>query len=309
MKKIVFLILLIFGFLSANFAQQLPQYSHFMFFNSGINPGNYGMEGQICANIISHDQWIGWDNAPKTRTLSLDMPLDLFGFGHGIGLFLESDILGFENNFTAKAGYSFHPNLPVGSLGIGFNAGIYNKSFEEGGWSFPDIDESDIFSNIKRKMILDVDLGIFYTLNNLSVGAAVKHLNRGKLEFSETGDYQLKNHFVFNAGYRIPLSNDLIDLTPSVLVKTDITTTQYDFNLHLLYNKKFWGGVTYRNNDAIVFFAGGKIYNSIKLGLAYDLTISRIQTVSNGTFEVYVGYSFELIKIDKEKKYSRVRFL
>lgn len=310
MKKTLLSILLFLSFITIAVAQQLPQYSHYMFFNSGLNPGHYGMSGQICANLISHDQWLGWDKAPKTRLLTIDMPLDLFGLEQGVGISINSDILGFENNFSAQVGYAYHKAIfGAGRLGIGFNVGMYNKMIDGGGFSFPEQDESEIFSSLTRKMVLDIDLGVFYTYENLYAGASIKHLNRAKLIYTEAGDYQLKNHFLFTGGYNIQLANALIDLTPSFLIKSDIVSTQYDINLLLKYNKKIWGGVTYRNKDALVFFAGGKIYNDIRLGLSYDLTISRIQTVSNGTFEVYVGYCFEFGKVINPKQYRSVRFL
>jgi type IX secretion system PorP/SprF family membrane protein len=306
MKKFILYIILFIYFPISGIAQQDPQYSHYMFNSAGINPGYIGMNGQICANIISHDQWLGWENTPKTRSLTLDMPLNILGGGIGLSMF--SDNLGFEKNFTAKLGYSYHKSLGAGTLGIGVDAGIFNKEIETGKWIFPEQAEI-IFSEITHKMVLDVSAGVFYIYENISAGFSATHLNRAHLLYTASGDFQMKNHFILTASYNIQLANALIDLNPSFLIKSDLVSTQYDINLLLLYNKKIWGGVTYRNNDALVFFAGSTIYNNIKLGLAYDLTTSRIQTVSNGTFEVYVGYCFDFIKPIDVKQYRSVRFL
>jgi len=307
MKKILIFILVTSIICVKGFAQQYPQYSHYMFNKSGLNPGYTGMSELVCVNVISHNQWLGWDKSPKTQLLTIDTPLNLFGLEHGVGLSMFSDNQGFEKNFSLKLGYSFHKSVAGGKLGIGFDAGIFNKTIDAD-FEFPEVPEA-LFTNFKQKIVFDLGVGAFYEYDNIYTGLSVMNLNRAKLDYNSEGEFQLENHYIFTAGYNIQLANALIDLSPSFLIKSDLVTLEYDLNLLLTYNKKIWGGVTYRKKDALVFFAGAILYNNIKLGLAYDLTLTNIQTVSNGTFEVYVGYAFDFIKPISVKQYRSVRFL
>jgi len=310
MKQKFFYIYIFILISARGFSQQDPQYSHYMFNTVEINPGYAGMDGVINANLITHNQWIGWDGAPVTQLLSVDAPLKLFGNeAQGIGFSMINDVLGFEKNFNAKFSYSYHKKIgESGKLGIGFDLGFLNKSID-GEFKFPEITEGDLFSNISRKMVLDLGLGLLYSNKNWYLGVSSSHINRPSLQYDPSGKYKLKNHYFLTGSYNIQLSNALIDMTPSFLVKSDGTTLQYDLNLLFKYNKKIWSGVTYRNNDALVLFAGTNIINDIKIGLAYDVTLSKIQKVSNGTFEIYVGYSFYFERSPKVQQYRSVRYL
>jgi len=309
MKKYILNIIIVIVVSVNGLAQQYPQYSHYMFNIAGYNPGFLGMNGLISANLISHDQWLGLDKSPATRLLTIDTPIPVFGES-GVGLAIYSDNSGFEKNFSLKLGYSFHKSIGAGVLGIGIDAGLFNKNID-GEFEFPDQPESGLFSELKRKIVFDMGIGAVYKYENLFyVGLSVLNLNRAHLVYTSEGDFQMENHYIFTAGYNMQLANALIDLTPSILVKSDLhATPTYDINLLLQYNKKIWGGVTYRNNDALVFLAGLILKSNIKLGLAYDLTISSLQSVSNGTFEVYIGYSFDIIKQVNVRQYRSVRFL
>jgi len=308
MKKIIFHILILLTFITNGFAQQDPQYSHYMFNNVAFNPGFAGTDGLISANLISHDQWLGWEGAPKTRFVSIDAPIKFLGES-GVGLSIYNDVLGFEKNFNAKLAYSYHKTFGTSKLGIGFDIGFLNKSIDNSSFQFPEIDESDLFSNIDRKMALDLGIGLFYKYDDLFLGFSSTHINRPSLQYDPAGKYKLKNHYILTGGYNMILANALIDMTPSFLLKSDGTTLQYDINLMFKYNKKNWGGVTYRNKDAVVLFVGTSMFSDVKIGLAYDLTLSKIQTVSNGTFEVYIGYSFSIDKTPKVQQYRSVRYL
>ena len=138
MKKNIFIIFLI--FISHNsFSQQDPQFAHNMFNMMYTNPAYAGMDGQICANIITRRQWVGYEGAPNTTLGSINFPFKLFGIQSGIGLSLTDDRLGFLKNFQIKLAYSYHKNLGPGKLGIGIELGLINNDIE-GEWNPPDTD-------------------------------------------------------------------------------------------------------------------------------------------------------------------------
>ncbi len=312
MKKIFFSILLI---LSINFAysQQDAQFSHYMFNNVAFNPAYAGMNGEICMNFTSHQQWRGLEGAPISNLMTVDSNVKLLGQEGGVGLKILDDRVGFVQNFMVSGIFSYHKSIGLGTLGIGFDLGIFNKLFKPE-WEFPDQSES-ILPTDSRKMIFDMSGGLFYKLDNLYIGLSSTHLIRPKFNFDAITDggsgsqIFLTNHYYLTGAYNIQLANALLDFTPSFLVKSDGVSLQTDINLMLLYNKKFWTAVTYRNEDALVFFAGTSVFNNLRLGLSYDVTISRIRTVSTGTFEVNVGYCFSFGNPGNAQKYHNVKSL
>ena len=73
-----------------------------------------------------------------------------------------------------------------------------------------------------------------------------------------------------------------------------------------LIHDKFWGGLSYRIDDGIVVLAGLELMKDLKLGLAYDIVTSEI---NKNSFEVMLGYNFN-IKVDTQvKRYKNPRFL
>ena len=288
-------------------AQQDAHYSHFMFNQPGYNPAYCGTDGVINATLVYRNQWAGLENSPKTMMLCADMPVNIFGRQHGIGVTLLSDELGYEKNFTAKAAYSHHIQLGAGVLAIGLDAGLYNKSIE-GDWQFPDEPEA-VFQGKTRKMIFDLGAGIYYNLGGLTVGFSSSHIHEPALDFSEDGQTYLARHYFLTGGYNISTSNSLFDLTPSLILKSDGSTLQFDINLNVLYNKKAWGGVTYRNEDAITLMAGLIVMGDFKIGAAYDFGISKLRKTNAGSFELMLGYSFMPEKTKPAQRVRSVRFL
>ena len=90
-------------------------------------------------------------------------------------------------------------------------------------------------------------------------------------------------------------------MQPSVLVKTTFLATQVDVTLRATWNKRFWGGVTYRNGDAVVVMVGADI-KTIRLGYAYDIGISPLAKASDGSHEILATYTLEF-ELDKKRKH------
>jgi hypothetical protein len=80
-------------------------------------------------------------------------------------------------------------------------------------------------------------------------------------------------------------------------------------NVNALYNKKFWGGVTYRTLNSMDVNLGIELFNGIKIGYAYGLNFSKLIKTNSGSHEVMIGYCFSLGVTSNPQKYRSVRFL
>ncbi|MEI7594654.1 MAG: type IX secretion system membrane protein PorP/SprF [Bacteroidota bacterium] len=319
MNRIFTSVLILLGFLSISNvkAQQDVQVSHNMFNHMAINPGYAGANDAICATMIGRNQWMGFTGAPKTYLFSIDAPLRILG-NSGIGLNVMSDELGFEKNTGVRL--SFAKKLVVGSgtLGIGLQGALLSKSYDFG--KFKPIEQGDVLLSstaVEQDMMFDMGFGLYYRIpSKLYVGLSSSQL------LETTGSYgnsalksnpQLARHYYFTAGYYYPLNAD-IELQPSILIKTELASTQFDFNALALYKQRFWGGLTYRTQDALAVmlglqpFASGAMKN-LKIGFAYDLTTSAIgRNGSSGSLELMLNYCFKIERIIVPSSYRTVRF-
>ena len=309
------------------FAQQDAQFSMNMFNRLDVNPGYAGTNQALCATLFYRDQWDKFPGAPKTGLLSLDYGEILNGKA-GAGLTIGEDQLGFDKTVTAKLAFSYHLHLgSTGILGIGLDAGMISKSMS-GNFIAPDGTSRDGGGGIDNAIpwsgtsatTYDVGLGLYYTNQNLYVGISSSHLPEQTLSKTNGTSpalpinstaydftYELARHYYVMAGYKFHLGTQF-DLTPSILTKSDASSTQLDVNLLARWNQMVFIGVSYRLTDAIPVMAGIE-WKGFKLGYAYDITLSNIKTYSSGTHELMLGYCHKFVKPEHKQGHMNVRFL
>ena len=105
------------------------------------------------------------------------------------------------------------------------------------------------------------------------------------------------------------LPNPALDLQPSVLIVTDGRSSSFDINSILTYNKRIWGGVTYRVNSAVIGMVGIELRSGLRIGYSYDFSASDLAKYNNGSHELMVSYSFNISKEKIPHKSKSVRFL
>ena len=99
------------------------------------------------------------------------------------------------------------------------------------------------------------------------------------------------------AYFRVSGSSGLV-INPSVLVKTDWYSTQYDISTLLIFNEKYWGGVSYRVQDAVALIFGMQ-FKDFRFGYSYDITTSEMSTAgSSGSHELMIGAKFSSLSQD-----------
>ncbi len=133
MKKIISFLYLLFIVKLAAFGQQDPQFTNYMEYKLGVNPGFAGTEGKISGLILNRYQWEGFLGAPKTLVFSANAAINAFGSPGGIGLNVVDDQLGFAKNTQINVNYSYIKALNFGNLGIGLSLGLFSKSIN-GEW-------------------------------------------------------------------------------------------------------------------------------------------------------------------------------
>jgi type IX secretion system PorP/SprF family membrane protein len=314
MKKVRTVILALIIPVGVVLGQQDPVMSLYMFNTQTYNPAYSGMTGMITATALTRQQWVGFPGAPSTMLFNVNTPFSLFGLRSGAGLLVEADTYGFSNDIQLSLSYSYLFSLGSGTLGAGFSAGILNKTlapewFIPSGTSHtPASGDPLIPENDESFLAPDISAGLYYQGLNYYAGISVTHLNQPKIKYSETATYVSRQYYL-TAGYYFQLPNPSLELIPSVFIVNDGATTQYLATGMVRYNKKIWGGVSYRISDAITGFAGVELYNGLKIGYGYDFPISEIRKGTSGSHEFVVSYSFDLGLGRSVTKYKSIRFL
>jgi len=314
MKKVRTVILALIIPASMVFGQQDPVLSQYMFNTQSFNPGYTGMTGMITATAMTRQQWVGFTGSPTTTLFNVSTPFSLLGIRSGAGLMVEADQYGFSNDINIGLSYAYLFTIGTGTLGAGFSAGVLNKNlspewFIPSGTSHtPASGDPQIPDNDESYVALDFSAGIYYVGLNYYAGISSTHLNQPKITYSETATYVSREYYL-TAGYYFQLPNPSLELIPSVFIVNDGATTQYLATGMVRYNKKIWGGVSYRISDAITGFAGIELYNGLKIGYGYDFPVSEIRKGTSGSHEFIVSYSFDVGLGKSITKYKSIRFL
>ncbi|MCL3780135.1 type IX secretion system membrane protein PorP/SprF [Prolixibacteraceae bacterium JC049] len=316
MKRIFsFLFLFIIINLAAT-AQQDPQFSQNMFNHANINPGAVGAGEAVDISLISRIQWAGFPGAPKTNIFGANAPFSLWGAQHGAGVEFMSDQWGYFENVNVKLSYALRKEVGNGNLGVGFSLNFFNWAIDpsnKNGELFLPASDVAIPSSKVSKMVTDIGFGVFYKDRNFYAGASVSHINRPAVK-SQDGQSEMfffERHYYLTAGYNIQMASPLFELKPSIFLKSDPTGVrggQIDLNTNIVYDKKHWGGISYRLNEGFVLLLGTELANGLRLGYAFDITTSKLTAGTYGSHEFHIGYSIALQK-KRKRKYKSIRYL
>jgi type IX secretion system PorP/SprF family membrane protein len=285
-----------------------------MFSTLTYNPGVAGTSGMICATAITRQQWVGFTGAPLTTTFNVSAPVSPFRIESGIGLIVESDQIGFDSDINISGIYALLVNMGTGKLGIGINLGVMNKTLDPE-WNIPSGDgftspDQDPLIPVNKESFVafDAGLGLYYNADKYYAGLSVRHLNQARFRYTK-GEPYLTRHYYLTAGYNLQLPDPALELLPSVYAFSDGRALQASVTTMLRYNKKVWGGVSYRAGDALTGIAGIELFNGIRIGYAYDFPLSVIRKNTMGSHELMVNYCFDLRMGKSRSKYKSIRFL
>jgi type IX secretion system PorP/SprF family membrane protein len=314
MKKLNIALLLLVLLLQPVLSQQDPLSSQYMFNTLTFNPGVAGISGMICATALNRQQWIGFKGAPSTTVFNISAPVSPFKIKSGVGLLVQSDNIGFDKNIILSASYSYHMDVGTGKLGIGLSLGMLNTTLTPT-WQIPSGDAHTpasgdplIPENKESYVAFDAGLGLYYKADRYYGSFSITHINQPKIKFSK-GEPYVSRHYYLTGGYNMQLPNPSLEFLPSLFAFSDGKVVQFTLTSLIRYNKKVWGGVSYRAGDALIGIVGFELFNGIRLGYSYDFTISEMGKTSTGSHEFMVNYCFDLSLGKSPMKYKSIRFL
>lgn len=296
------------------YAQQDPSSSLYMYKTEIYNPGAIGVDGLFNITASSRKQWVGFEGAPFTASFTASAPITIAHTKHGVGLTVESDDIGFDSNISFSGSYAYLWDMGLGTLGIGVNLGMINtnldpKWFIPGGSAFTPAEQDPLIpTNNESFVAFDAGLGIYLSNENYYVGLSVKHLNKPKIKYSEATPY-FSRHYYLTGGYIFQLSNPSFEIIPSAQGLLCDGIMQLTTTALVRYNKKLWGGLSYRTSDALIGSVGLELYNGIKICYAYDFPLSKIRTATSGSHEIVVNYSFDFSLGKSTMQYKSIRLL
>ena len=278
-----------------------------MFMNMAFNPAVAGSSDGINITGLYRQQWIGFKDdhggstAPQTMFLTIDSPLK---FLHGgIGGTVINDKLGPYNNTQVTLCYAYRTDLGPGEFAAGLQGNFMNSGLNTDKLH-PIV---DIPSLGKSDFIVDASLGLYYKVpDKYYAGLSCNNILQTEMKKLQT---QNKRVYDLSGGYFWVIPGyPAFELQPSAFITTDLAAYSFSVSTLLQYNKKFWGGLEYRYQDALSVLVGFNV-KAFKIGLAYDISVSKMTRYENGSVEVMLNYCFKIETEKFRKSYKNTRFL
>lgn len=321
MKKFALVLALTAGVSATLSAQQEPQFTQFMYDRLSINPAFAGTQDAICATMLGRQQWSGFAGQPNTALLNINGPIE--SIRSGVGLSVYVDELGPLSSTAVRLSYAYHLKISgTTKLSLGAAVGLMNSTINPE-WVAYNFSSDGVNQGIgtgtgdrlipqfrETASAFDASFGAYLYNQKYYVGLSAIHLPAGNLD---PLNVRLARHYYLMAGYNFDVSPQLV-VTPHIMAKTDLASTQLDANVTVMYENTFWVGMTYRLEDAVAPMAGyqyqmpnGK--STLRIGYSYDFTTSELNNYSSGSHELMVSFCYKLEKPLPKRVYKNPRFL
>ncbi len=284
---------------SIGVAQQLPQFTQYMYNTISINPAYAGSRETLSIVGLHRSQWVGLEGAPTTQTLSLHTPLRNEKIG--LGFSFINDELGYENLSYLYGDFSYTiQTSEKAKLSFGLKGGFTSYSLD------PEYRasqaEDPTIRGIEDRWSPNIGAGLYWNTNRWYLGlSAPRILNTDNNR--EQGYAALERiSYYFTGGYVFDLSEST-KFKPAMLLKaTNGAPLSFDLTANFLFNEKLWLGAGYRFDERAGEFAGlvdFQISKQMRIGYSYGYPISDLRPYTSGTHEILL--MFEVFKSKRVK--------
>jgi type IX secretion system PorP/SprF family membrane protein len=271
----------------------------YMFNGLAINPAYAGSRERPTIVAVYRHQWTGFEGAPRTAVLSGHAPL--LNDKIAIGGTLCSDNISVFNNITLNFDYAYRlrfKNPKAGKLSIGMNVTLNNYRARWTDITPNDAVDPSFLASDESILTPNFGAGVYYYTEKFYAGVSIpRFINMSlKDDASLEGTDEIARewkHYFYTIGAVFDIGKH-VKFRPSVLLKhVKNAPFEADINVGFLFKEAFWIGGGYRTGDAAIFIAEYDFAKGIRIGYAYDYTVTELNDYTSGSHEIMVGYEFQ----------------
>jgi type IX secretion system PorP/SprF family membrane protein len=303
MRKIYYIIVLLASFKAS--AQQDAQFSHYIFNQLFVNPATAGSENVTRFQAIYRTQYLGYQStfddggAPVTQVISANIPLKMIK--SGVGITFVNDKIGASIQRDMKLSYAYH--LPVGGsqLALGVSGGFFTRGLDYGRLRARDENDPLLATGSINQSAFDLGAGAYLYNPGYSIGLSMNHLNEPTFGLgTKTATNTLKRSAYLTGTMLLGISY-LIDLSPMLIIKSDLSTFSAEAGAMATYDSRYWLGASYRTGDAVSALLGANLMNgSLRVGYAIDIVVGGANAKSATSHEILLSYALAALRAGKK---------
>ncbi len=304
MKKLIIACIALLGATSIQ-AQQDAMFTHYAFNTLSVNSGYAGTRDALTVTALHRSQWVGFDGAPVTQTLTLHTPM--MNDKLGIGLSVLNDKIGPVNTTSAYVDLAYKlPINDVARLSFGLKGGINTMQANLSTLETTTPGDVELAQNIESQLLPNFGFGMYYYTTKWYLGVSTPKLMENEFEGVNAGTTTSiaseRRHYFFIAGTVFNLIEDgSIKMKPTTFVKmTNGAPIEADITSMFIFRDRFELGAMYRTGDAAGVLLGFNLNEQLRVGYSYDFSfLNRTLKYNDGSHEIMIRYDF--IYGNKEK--------
>ena len=309
------------AFYTSAYAQQDGQFSLYMQNPLYFNPAYAGtdvMNGE--ATLVHRSSWLGYESSfddggsPSTQMFSVLTPIKIGNrkVSYGVGMYVLNETFANTTIQDVQLSFSWVRRMNNNArLSVGARAGLYGKGLDFD--QYRPVDPDDPLINrtgIIRQFSPDVSLGVYYKHDDYFFAVSANHLSEPAFDDFGLDALPLKRHFNAMAGFKMHF-NKKSEMLISGIVKSDLVTSSFEVSGLWNFDKRYYLGLSYREQDAFILLAGYSLSNDKRLRLFYALdfvTPATRDAKSWTSHEVVLRYRFKGISIKLPSKEHSTRY-
>ncbi|MDO9613001.1 MAG: PorP/SprF family type IX secretion system membrane protein [Bacteroidota bacterium] len=288
-------------------AQEYPWSLQYVTNMHTINPAYVGIWDKAGLLLSSKTNWVGIHGAPLTQYLGYFTPIK--DQRSGVGLSIKRLNTGREKRLFLTGDYSFQVRTDLNHyLRFGLRGGIVNFSNNLSDYqTYPDHIPDPEFTDNIQILMTTFGIGTVFFTEDYYIGFSVPEIINNTFSVNVehiSSLYNFKTVFL-SAGYVFGF-NRTVFLRPNLLIAATIGEPVYaDASAIVYLPNDLQFGLNLRTNGTVCFSGQYSFSNNIRIGFAADYAaISDIRKYQIGTYEVLVGYDFNIYK----RKYTKPHY-
>ncbi|EDP72005.1 hypothetical protein FBALC1_12927 [Flavobacteriales bacterium ALC-1] len=261
---------------------------------SVLNPA-YATDDSSLINLglIYRTQWVGSVGAPTTGSLFAHSKLtDRLEGGISI---IHDEIGDVVKQTNAYVDFAYViPTGDASKLSFGVKAGATFFSTDFNGFVYSDPLPDPAFAENLSRTFPNIGAGLYYFTDRYYLGFSAPNLLESKHLDENSGIVTQGSeniHLFFTGGYIFNI-NDNLKLKPAFMAKqVSGSPIAVDFTANVLINDKIEFGASYRFDDSVSALANLSVSPSLRIGYAYDYTVSNLGKFNSGTHEIFLLFN------------------
>lgn len=264
----------------------------------GVNPAYTGNEGVYDIVLLSRQQWVGFEGAPKSYYLAVHTLLR--NEKAGVGFDFQRNTSGPSTQNGIFFNYAYTVNITeVARLSFGLRGGINSIQIIYDDLLILDPGDQLFETNVNNMILPNVGTGIHFEFKNYYADFSIPLLLRNEFSQDKMARSGLQNKeertFNIQTGATFELAEG-VDIVPALtLWLSGGAPALIDIRLSALLKDAAGIGLVYRISGSFGAYASYKVTDNFILAYAYELPVSYNYQLSSGTHEVVLGIDFQFL--------------